>query len=343
MTLGFPFRSKNFCKLLWVSCKVFVLHGYDWIHGVAKSRTTTAHLWLFRDSHPSLRTLRSAVIKSPKFSARGTASPVRFLQGAHVFLVRLQTSQFSSSGSEYEYDASLGSLSWDVSNLNLEKCVRVCAWCWHFCIFVMKNMLIFLGRRSVHSFPCCIVLSAVWNKVRLLITSPLIGISVIFAESSRTAGVSSRICTVTNESRSWTYAVASSFVCTSPLAVITAVGFLDTRIVSSSTEFRSFLLRMCIEAPESTTNSPSSGVVKDGAGRHQSSESDKNATLHFSLSLRILLAISHATLLAHRSCFKVSSSDLSSNFGALEPRSWQPVSVFFFVFYWVVRRKHVAP
>ena len=56
MTLGFLFGSKNFCELLWVSCEVFVLHGYAWIHWVAKSCTTTANRWLFRDSHPSLRT-----------------------------------------------------------------------------------------------------------------------------------------------------------------------------------------------------------------------------------------------------------------------------------------------
>ena len=62
----------------------FVLHGYDWIHWVAKSCTTTANRWLFRDSQPSLRTLWSAVIKSPKFSARSTAPPLRLLHGALV-------------------------------------------------------------------------------------------------------------------------------------------------------------------------------------------------------------------------------------------------------------------
>ena len=43
MTLGFLFGSRNFCKLLWVSCEVFVFHGYDRIHWVAKSCTKTAH------------------------------------------------------------------------------------------------------------------------------------------------------------------------------------------------------------------------------------------------------------------------------------------------------------
>ena len=57
MTLGFPSGSKTFCELLWVSCEDFVLHGYAWIHWVAKSCTTTAYRWLFRDSQLSLRTL----------------------------------------------------------------------------------------------------------------------------------------------------------------------------------------------------------------------------------------------------------------------------------------------
>ena len=92
MTLGFLSGSRNFCKLLWVSCEVLFSHGYAWIHWVARSCTTTANRWLFRDSLPSLRTLWSAVLKLPNLSARGTASPVRLLQGALVILVRLQIS-----------------------------------------------------------------------------------------------------------------------------------------------------------------------------------------------------------------------------------------------------------
>ena len=98
MTFGFLSGSRNFCKLLWVSCEVLFLHGYAWIHWVARSCTTTAYRWLFRDSQLSLRTLWSAVIKSPKLSARGTASPLRLLHGALVILVRLQISQFRSLG-----------------------------------------------------------------------------------------------------------------------------------------------------------------------------------------------------------------------------------------------------
>ena len=52
------------------------------IHWVAKSCTAIANRSLFRDSQFWLRTLWSAVIKSPNFSARGTAPPLRLLHGA---------------------------------------------------------------------------------------------------------------------------------------------------------------------------------------------------------------------------------------------------------------------
>ena len=57
-------------------------------------------------------------------------------------------------------------------------------------------------------------------------------------------------------------------------AVISLVGFLDARTVSSTAEFRSFLLTMCIDAPESTANSLSSSFFEDGAGYDQTSESE---------------------------------------------------------------------
>ena len=84
VTCGLCDGSRNFLKLFSVSWEVFVLHGYDWIHWVARSCTTTANRWLFRDSPSSLRTMWSTVIKSPNFSARRRASPVCLLQGALV-------------------------------------------------------------------------------------------------------------------------------------------------------------------------------------------------------------------------------------------------------------------
>ena len=63
--------------------------------------------------------------------------------------------------------------------------------------------------------------------------------------SDRTAGVSPSNCTVTNRSRSWAYSCASSFVCTSPFAVTSVVGFLDHRKVSISSELKSFFCSAC--------------------------------------------------------------------------------------------------
>ena len=88
-----------------------------------------------------------------------------------------------------------------------------------------------------------------------------------------------RSCTVTNKSRSLTYNVASSFVFTSPFAVVTFVVVLDTRTVSSSAEFKSFLLVVCMKAPESAIKHLFSVLIDDGAGRQHSSEGEKNVAL----------------------------------------------------------------
>ena len=95
------------------------------------------------------------------------------------------------------------------------------------------------------------------------------------------------------------YTVASSFVCTSPLAVTTVVGFLGTVTVSKSAEFRSFLLNMCMLAPESTTNCLSSGFIVDGAGKLHSVVGEKNVALSVSLSLKMCLANILASPRAH--------------------------------------------
>ena len=55
--------------------------------------------------------------------------------------------------------------------------------------------------------------------------------------------------------------------------------------VSISALLRSFLLIMCIDAPESTTNSRSSGLRID-AGRHLFSEGEKNVALLFFLKFQ---------------------------------------------------------
>ena len=83
--------------------------------------------------------------------------------------------------------------------------------------------------------------------------------------------------------------MASSCVCTSPLAVMTIAGLYDFVKVSISAQFKSFLLITCIDALESTTNFRSSGLRVD-AGRHLFSEGEKNVALSCSFNLNTLLA-----------------------------------------------------
>ena len=64
---------------------------------------------------------------------------------------------------------------------------------------------------------------------------------------------------------------------------MTIVGLFDVVTVSDSAEFKSFLLIMCIDAPDSATNSPSSGVIVD-AGRHLFSDGEKNVALSCSFN-----------------------------------------------------------
>ena len=93
-----PIRLQELLQASLCFCEVFVLRGYDWIHWVAKSCTTIANRWMFRDSMFTGTFVISAVIKSPKFSARGTAPPMRLLHGALVISVLWQITQFRSSG-----------------------------------------------------------------------------------------------------------------------------------------------------------------------------------------------------------------------------------------------------
>ena len=59
-----------------------------------------------------------------------------------------------------------------------------------------------------------------------------------------------------------------SWVCTSPFAVNTTVGVQDLVTVPISSELKSFLLIMCTDAPESSTNSRSSGLFEVIRCRH---------------------------------------------------------------------------
>ena len=95
----------------------------------------------------------------------------------------------------------------------------------------------------------------------------------------KTAGVSSRSIAVTNKSD---IHCCLFFVSTSALAVTTAVGLLEILTVSNSAESGSFLLTICMLAPESNTNSLSSGFIVDAAGKIHSSEANRmQLCLHF--------------------------------------------------------------
>ena len=164
--------------------------------------------------------------------------------------------------------------------------------------------------------------NSVFNEMWFLTIDPFV--EYPFSSQSfpndNTAGVFSRTFIVKNISNSLTYTIASSCVCTSPLAVMTIVGLHDFAKVSISASLKSFLLIICIDAPESTTNSLSSNLRID-ASRHLFSESEKNAAFSCSFNLNTFLASFHAASRAPDSCHSVSSCERSSNFGALGPRS----------------------
>ena len=119
----------------------------------------------------------------------------------------------------------------------------------------------------------------------------------------------SRTFIVKNISNSLTYTVASSFVCTSLLAVTTVVGLLETLTVSNSAEFRSFAqhVHWC------------SGIYKEFSFHHTSFfywETPnfgrwEKSSFAFSLSFGTLLSILHASPRAQRSCLSVSFWDRS--------------------------------
>ena len=85
-----------------------------------------------------------------------------------------------------------------------------------------------------------------------------------------------------------------------------SIGGYDYRRTARFRQFKSFLLILCIDAPESTTNSLSSGLRVD-AGRHQFSEGEKNVALSCSFNFNTLLASLHAASRAPCSCHSVTS------------------------------------
>ena len=79
---------------------------------------------------------------------------------------------------------------------------------------------------------------------------------------------------------------------------MTVVALSDVVKLSISAEFKSFLLIMCIDPPESTAISRSSSLRFHGAGRHLFSEGEKECCFVFLLS--ILTHFWPASTLLHR-------------------------------------------
>ena len=138
--------------------------------------------------------------------------------------------------------------------------------------------------------------NSVLNEMWFLTVDPLVRIPVFIAKLSK---------------RLYCWRVFEDFHCQE------YVQFFDDVVkVSISPSFKSFSLIICIDAPESTTNSRSSGLRVD-ASKHQLSEGEKNVALSCSLNFNTLLASFHAASRAPCSCHSVSSCERSSNFGAL--------------------------
>ena len=83
---------------------------------------------------------------------------------------------------------------------------------------------------------------------------------------------------------------------------MTVVGLCEVLTVINSAKFKSFLLIMCIDAPEYTTNSLSSCSILDGERRQHLSEGVKKVDLCFSFNFKIFLVSFYAASGTHRSC-----------------------------------------
>ena len=113
-----------------------------------------------------------------------------------------------------------------------------------------------------------------------LTVDPFVRISVF--TSDYTAGVSSRTFTVKKDLNGANMDTLTKSC--SPTMVITANGEVQTHEKAAVyvKELDMFLLIMCIDAPESTTNSRSSNLRVD-AGKHLFSEGEKKVALFFFL------------------------------------------------------------
>ena len=133
-TFGLCDGSKNFNKFF--PSHVKMLFCTDKIESIEwpRSCTTTAYRWLSLDSHPSLGTSWSAVIKSPNFSARSRASRVRLLQRALCYFGS-QADVAVSVFREVRKDAVLPNFCYHFRRTFQVWFPRTVCKCRHFCVY----------------------------------------------------------------------------------------------------------------------------------------------------------------------------------------------------------------
>ena len=166
--------------------------------------------------------------------------------------------------------------------------------------------------------------NSVLNEMWFLTIDPFVGIPVSSQSfpSDNTAGVFSRTFIVKNISNSVTYTIASSCVCTSPLADMTIEGLHDFVKVSISASLKSFFCWACALTPRSPQQTLFPQVSKMMQGGTYFPETRRMLLFHAPLNLNTFLASFHAASRAPNSCHSVSSREQSSNLGALGLRSW---------------------
>ena len=145
-------------------------------------------------------------------------------------------------------------------------------------------------------------------------TGPLATISVIFAEFTQRRRLQACRGFVPSEinAKSWTHTLASSFVCTSPLADIAVVGLLESNSVKFHwlQNFPTLHVNWCSGVHYKLSFL---GLTKMALVRTKLLQA-KTPWLSRSLNFLTCFTIHHASLRANLSCCNVSSWILSSNF-----------------------------
>ena len=163
-------------------------------------------------------------------------------------------------------------------------------------------------------------------RSRFLTADPLIWISVFFAKLSQRWNCRRIFALLHSHAEAKivnTYTCASSFLCTSQLAVTTTLGVLDLRRISFHLSSSPLLLSMCIDW-SSGINHEFSFFWRFWSGRRVCPGFNRRVKRSFVriLQLANIFRQVRAALRAYPSCCNFISRDLSSNLGAQGVRSW---------------------